>query len=60
MRFSIREFAVLTLSSFVLAADAALAGAPAPGAPAPIVGAGIPALLAFGWIYRRIKRHRDS
>ena len=57
---SVREFAILTLSSFALAADPALAGMVAPGVPAPIVGAGIPALIAFGWVYRRIKRHRDS
>ena len=60
MRLSIRDFAAVTLVSFALAADAAVAGIIVPAVPGPVIGAGIPALIAFGWVYRRIKRSRDA
>ena len=46
--------------ALIAAAEPALAGLPAPAVPAPIVGAGVPALIAFAGGYWAIrKRRRD-
>ena len=38
----------------------ALAGAPLPAAPGPLVGAGIPALIAIGYVYKKIRDNREA
>lgn len=37
----------------------AMAGA-APGTPAPVIGLGIPAIVAFGLLYKRMRNRKDS
>ena len=53
-------FATVTCATFIVAADAALAGIPPATAPAPLVGAGIPALIAFALGYRALKKRRGE
>ena len=53
-------FVAVTATSFVVVADAALAGIVPPAAPAPLIGAGIPALIAFAVGYRALKKRRGE
>lgn len=56
---AIRGVAALGIA-LIAAAEPALAGMTAPAVPAPIVGAGVPALIAFAggyWAIRKRRRH---
>ena len=53
-------FGTVMATSFVVAADTALAGQSMPTAPAPLIGAGIPALIAFAAGYRALKKRRGQ
>jgi hypothetical protein len=55
----VRGAAALGVAAIV-AAEPALAGCAAPGVPAPLVGAGIPALIAFAGGYWAIRKRRKG
>ena len=60
MRLTTPEIGFAIIASFLVTAGTAMAGIAAPAAPAPLIGAGIPALAAFGWAYRRLRRRRQG
>ena len=56
---ALRALFVLSFAAIV-AAEPALAGCITPAVPAPLLGAGIPALIAFGTGYWAIRKRRKG
>lgn len=62
MRFftpAVRGVAALAVA-LIAAVEPALAGMPTPAVPAPIVGAGLPALIAFAGGYWAVRKRRKG
>lgn len=55
----VENLSLAAVTSLVVAAPA-WGGMIPPGVPAPVVGLGIPALAAFGLLYRRMRKRGDN
>lgn len=58
MRITV-SMSALIFASFA-AASPAWAGIPPPATPGPLIGAGIPALIGLGYLYKRIRKTRGE
>ena len=56
----IAEVAIVIFVATIASASPALAGCVPVGTPAPVIGLGIPALAAFGLLYRRVRSRKGS
>ena len=56
----IAEIAIVVFVAAIASASPALAGNIPPATPAPVIGLGIPAIAAFGLLYKRLRGRKDQ